>query len=562
MACYDMYGQGAQTQCSIIVMDSSGTPIGFMPQGCMEMGTGVDVGTLGVLPQPEMSAAAALCCSPTWMSEAAPWQAQMVQQPMLMMSDPQQSAAYSGWDANVNSQMTAGAPIGAPLTITHPFATTGVSLPATPMKTFSDPGAASVTTAAESGEQSLEEKLETMVQKDARKAANQAWADIGHDEDRSNVDTYAPLACEQAYRCSASSLRRRRRQRAAIPFADPAIQPDGSQLLNLLLSRSEARTSNDHAQVEPISAGPTNHGAQQTKDVNWAEEARCRKLAADLEARHNDVAISAASSLRGDVYRMSCDAAGCRVIQQALSVLDRRTAEELVSELHGHVREVITSPHGNYVIQKVVEALPFSAASFVVKELRGHGAATARHRFGCRIICRLMEQSGKEASTAELADEVLEHSEELCRHSFGHHVVQSILEHGLPRHGFNVARALCNEPQRNARNRNASYAIEKALTYCSLEDQEMLASSLLSTTGGLASLIQNQFGAFVARALIRRLGASGQEARDQLDQLKIRPGPEHQKCQQQAVKHLHRLLEEHLDEHVQGALSSAAAAAA
>merc|ERR1719284_624344 len=92
----------------------------------------------------------------------------------------------------------------------------------------------------------------------------------------------------------------------------------------------------------------------------------------------------------GSVLRMAFEPYGCRVVQLALEVASAADKDAIVSELHGHVREAMLSPHANFVIQKVVEALPVASVSFVAKELATHAAEAARHRFGCRILCRLV----------------------------------------------------------------------------------------------------------------------------------------------------------------------------
>eukprot|EP00440_Ansanella_granifera_P038017 gb/GFBE01041250.1/.p1 GENE.gb/GFBE01041250.1/~~gb/GFBE01041250.1/.p1 ORF type:complete len:467 (+),score=123.35 gb/GFBE01041250.1/:1-1401(+) len=335
-------------------------------------------------------------------------------------------------------------------------------------------------------------------------------------------------------RCSASALRRRRRQKAA----------------SFNTSASGGASSEEQYaagyQRRPMAAHDS-HAYPRQEPSKWqkSEDHRCARLSAELEAG-GERAAAAMMEMQGEVRRMSMESAGCRVVQLAFAALDKRSAEELVMELWGHVREAINSPHGNYVIQKVVELMPSSSARFVVEELRGQAAATARHRFGCRVICRLLEQSGCEDGTASLIDEVLEQAEDLCRHSFGHHVVQSILEHGLSRQRARIAEALGQDVRRNAKNRNASYVIEKSLTYCSPEDCAALSSALLSSPEEIAALAQNQFGAFVVRSLLRQPGAGGEAA---LEQLKMGAA---QQNGQQVSRHLHRLLEE----------NSAAAAAA
>merc|ERR1740138_1073415 len=115
------------------------------------------------------------------------------------------------------------------------------------------------------------------------------------------------------------------------------------------------------------------------------------------------------------------------------------------------------SPHANYVLQKVVEALPAALSGFVALELSGAGAEAARHKFGCRVVCRLLEHTALGAETSKLLEEILADAGRLSRHTFGHHVVQSILEHGQPRQRSLVASTLRGDLLRCARNRNSSY---------------------------------------------------------------------------------------------------------
>lgn len=93
------------------------------------------------------------------------------------------------------------------------------------------------------------------------------------------------------------------------------------------------------------------------------------------------------------------------------------------------------------MVQKVVSQLSVASSSFVPKELQGNAVRAAKHRFACRIFCRLLEFCGK-GPTSQLIDELLaESSENLCSHSFAHHVIQSILEHGEEHHKKIIAQA-------------------------------------------------------------------------------------------------------------------------
>lgn len=206
------------------------------------------------------------------------------------------------------------------------------------------------------------------------------------------------------------------------------------------------------------------------------------------------------SRLRGSVWQLACDPSGCRDIQQALTVLAAKDAAQLVAELHGHVAHAVVSPHANHVVQKVVEVMTPAAAAFVAEELVGRGMWASRHRFGCRIVCRLLEHFAFADGAQALVDEILANTESLCRDRFGHYVAQSVLEHGLARQRHKVWSVLCEDLLRNASHRNASYVLQRCLTHCSAEDQRALAGRLL---GAVAPLAQTPSGCNLVRALWR-----------------------------------------------------------
>lgn len=136
----------------------------------------------------------------------------------------------------------------------------------------------------------------------------------------------------------------------------------------------------------------------------------------------------------------------------------------------------------------------------------------ACHRYGCRVIIRLLEHFTTEEGTLSLVDELLTEAQELLRHPYAHFVLQAVLEHGLPCHKHHIALALhgadenFNALLRNAMNRHASTVFETALLYCSPEDTQLLAEKTLGEPGNAIALAQNQFGCFVLRALLQRPG--------------------------------------------------------
>merc|ERR1711879_664658 len=107
-----------------------------------------------------------------------------------------------------------------------------------------------------------------------------------------------------------------------------------------------------------------------------------------------------------------------------------------------------------------------------------------------------------------IIDEILTQAAVLCRNAFGNHVIQAILEHGLPQHRHDVAQCLWG-PQEdfetllsNATSRHASHVMESVMRYCSTNDRSVLRNALLSKPEALAKMIQNDHGCSALRALL------------------------------------------------------------
>lgn len=233
------------------------------------------------------------------------------------------------------------------------------------------------------------------------------------------------------------------------------------------------------------------------------------RLLAQLEAGGEEQ-LAAVSAIRGFAVRLALEPLGCRLVQLALQVCDQSSRASLVAEFHGHVREMLESPHGNYVVQMLVEVMPTALVRFVAVDLVGRGPSASRHRFGCRIICRLLEHTAFDGPTVDLVDEILKEVKELSRHVFGHHVIRSILEHGLSRQRVEIAHALHSDLQRFAGNRNASYVLEAVLTHCPAEGQQLICNALFKLPDGVATLAHSQFGHNLLRALAKLPGRASE----------------------------------------------------
>mmetsp|Transcript_39001 Transcript_39001/g.112610 ORF Transcript_39001/g.112610 Transcript_39001/m.112610 type:complete len:445 (-) Transcript_39001:37-1371(-) len=297
------------------------------------------------------------------------------------------------------------------------------------------------------------------------------------------------------------------------PFA-PEGQHD--QMQKMMLSASARRRLRRRRAAERTSeakAPPSRQSELHSPFSDTTDGISCTKLLEAIEA--GGAARSAAlDGLRGSMVQLTFDRQGCRLVQAAVQGADPRVAAELLAELRGHVRDALASPHANYVIQTIITALPTAMSSFIVKELLGVGTRSARHRFGCRILCRLIEHSGASGDLDKLLGEVLAEAEGLCSHAFGHFVIESLLEH-LPQHRQTVVQALLADLPGYACHRCGSHVVESALLHCSEADRRELVSELLSGDT-VVSLAQHQYGSFVLKALLQTPGKASEQALAQI----------------------------------------------
>lgn len=206
--------------------------------------------------------------------------------------------------------------------------------------------------------------------------------------------------------------------------------------------------------------------------------------------------------------RISFDQEGCKVVQQVLEQASRTAAAKLAWQLQGYVAKAIKSPHANHVIQTIIKVLPPSEISFIHQELLRMGPRFARHEYGCRIYCRLLEnQRGNSADkvVATIVDRALQGIDELMLDVFGHHVVESALEHGQAYQKSGVMREILAQVLTIAHNERGAFVVEKALMYGDREDVQELSSQLLTQPiEKLSTMAASWSGQHVAKTLLQK----------------------------------------------------------
>jgi len=211
-------------------------------------------------------------------------------------------------------------------------------------------------------------------------------------------------------------------------------------------------------------------------------------------------------SLTGIVWKRSKESQGSRIVQDAF---DSATTNEermaLTAELRGHVWEALKCPNANFVIQKCISIITPVDAQFVIDELMhrpGSVAQAARHRFGCRIIERLLEHCSVE-QVSPLVEELLADTAALSSHVYGNYVVQHLLQHCAPDVVTRIAFILEQNVHALAGDGYAGSVIGTALTHAGVEESQSLARLLLKYPEQLASMACSRWGHLAVKAALK-----------------------------------------------------------
>lgn len=239
-------------------------------------------------------------------------------------------------------------------------------------------------------------------------------------------------------------------------------------------------------------------------------QALCDRVCSDLSQASTSVSGSSSTGARDDkhsvcsfgvdagaphvlgrVRELSQDADGCREVQSALEdAADRQARLAVAAELRGFVWEAVGCPQANYVVQKCIMTMLPEDFQFVLDELfagEGGPAAAAMHKYGCRIVKRLLEY-GCEEQVDALAEELLADTLAMSTHPYGTFVVQHMLLHAGERHRNILFGELQAHAQTLCRNAFGCAAVHAALSHGGHTQAVALCRTILAEPGLLSAM--------------------------------------------------------------------------
>lgn len=224
----------------------------------------------------------------------------------------------------------------------------------------------------------------------------------------------------------------------------------------------------------------------------------CNSIVQHLDEADKVEKLAAVLWFHKESRKLALSKSGCRVIQKAFEVTGGSDRDLILAELKDHVTELYESPNGNHVLSKAIEVLPAAKSSFVISALLGRGPVVSKHRYGCRVVCRLIEH-GTEDLMGSFLDEIQSDALSLSKHTFGNFAIQTALEHTSHDRRSAILTKLLPEFSSLAMHRTGSLVVQRALDYCNAQGQDVALRALLGAEGehSIVEVACNHYGSYV-----------------------------------------------------------------
>jgi peroxiredoxin family protein len=131
--------------------------------------------------------------------------------------------------------------------------------------------------------------------------------------------------------------------------------------------------------------------------------------------------------LEGNLYELSINMYGCRVIQKSMDIIDNDLVKLIFKEIKNYVKKCIEDQNGNHVIQKLIERLPREDNLEIIRIIKSRVYETCTHQYGCRVIQKIFEYC-REEDYNSLVNEIIAIAVDLCQDQYGNYVIQNIIE--------------------------------------------------------------------------------------------------------------------------------------
>jgi len=223
-----------------------------------------------------------------------------------------------------------------------------------------------------------------------------------------------------------------------------------------------------------------------------------------------EIEEASSEGLQGSLWTICSSKAGFGASPRRPTAAVRCRQHSTVRRAMRPVLEACKCPHANHVLQKIILLLPASSLQFIVDELMaGAIAPMVRHKYGCRIIQRLVEHCCA-SQVHKLVEIALKDIPTLGRHPYGTYVIQNILQHGTHEHRRRIVAAVIKGIGVLGAESNGCAVVSAALSYGLDRDRYALAQVVLREHGLLCFMANSRHGHTAAMRVLDLLGGDDQ----------------------------------------------------
>ena len=207
------------------------------------------------------------------------------------------------------------------------------------------------------------------------------------------------------------------------------------------------------------------------------------------------------AKLAPDVRAVACHSFGSHGLQRSLQFLSDEQVAQLAAALQPHVGALCKDPKGNYLVQCFVKMFgPGPRVEFVFELLTAELADIARHKVGCTVVCRCLENAD-DRQTRGIVDRVLAHALAFARDEYANYVVQHIILHCRPAYASALVDAFRGHAAELCQQKFGSNVMEKCLETADPVQFNVFYSEL-TRDAFLPVVLSDQFGNFVLQKLL------------------------------------------------------------
>ncbi|CAM9281125.1 unnamed protein product, partial [Sphacelaria rigidula] len=214
----------------------------------------------------------------------------------------------------------------------------------------------------------------------------------------------------------------------------------------------------------------------------------------------------------GNVFRMSKDQIGCRLLQLKLDQGDPVFVNKICGEAQPYLAEMMKDPFGNYLFQKIADKVDEAGRTELVnKQVAGEMVEAGMNLHGTRSVQKVIEVCRNTPSQVALVVAALRDATvTLCLDTNGNHVVQRLLQHLAPSANGFVFEMLAEACVPVATHRHGCCVLQRAMDAATKEQSRMLVAQVCINA---LQLMQDPYGNYVVQYV---LGTCGREEADTL----------------------------------------------